>query len=144
MEVLKRIIKLSKSKETYYRKNGQDNAGLVVKLEPRGGYKSRTLLPITSETLEKASSPVNSTRKVDINSKDDHQHEHNWSNSGRKEYDKPIWNLRLGNFLEHPTEDDEEIIPEVLRKYYLDTFFNVCDICGAEKTNKRQDATRGL
>lgn len=38
-------------------------------------------------------------------------------------------NLRLGNFIEEP--EDDEIIPERLRQYYLNTYLNVCDICEA-------------
>jgi len=34
-------------------------------------------------------------------------------------------NLRLGNFME--AENEEEMIPERLRQYYLDTYLNVCD-----------------
>jgi len=37
-------------------------------------------------------------------------------------------NLRLGYFMEDPEEEDEEsVIPERLRQYYLDTYLNVCD-----------------
>ena len=35
-------------------------------------------------------------------------------------------NLRLGNFME---EEPDEVIPERLRQYYLDTYLNVCDTC---------------
>lgn len=38
-------------------------------------------------------------------------------------------NLRLGNFLESGESNEEELIPERLRLYYLDTFFNACDTC---------------
>lgn len=38
-------------------------------------------------------------------------------------------NLRLGNFLESGESNDEELIPERLRLYYLDTYFNSCDTC---------------
>ena len=38
-------------------------------------------------------------------------------------------NLRLGNFLESGESNDEELIPERLRLYYLDTFLNACDTC---------------
>lgn len=37
-------------------------------------------------------------------------------------------NLRLGNFMEGPQEE-EELIPERLRQYYLETYLNVCDTC---------------
>jgi len=37
-------------------------------------------------------------------------------------------NLRLGNFMEQP-HSEEELIPERLRQYYLDTYLNVCDKC---------------
>ena len=36
-------------------------------------------------------------------------------------------NLRLGNFIEEPDEEDDEVIPDRLRQYYLDTYLNVCD-----------------
>jgi len=35
-------------------------------------------------------------------------------------------NLRLGNFME-AENDEEDMIPERLRQYYLDTYLNVCD-----------------
>ena len=35
-------------------------------------------------------------------------------------------NLRLGNFIEEPEEEDE-VIPDRLRQYYLDTYLNVRD-----------------
>jgi hypothetical protein len=40
-------------------------------------------------------------------------------------------NLRLGNFMEagNGDQEDEDIIPERLRQYYLDTYLNVCDTC---------------
>ena len=39
-------------------------------------------------------------------------------------------NLRLGNFMEVQEEaDGDNIIPERLRQYYLDTYLNVCDSC---------------
>ena len=38
-------------------------------------------------------------------------------------------NLRLGNFMEEEQEEEDEIIPERLRQYYLDTYLNVCDYC---------------
>lgn len=40
----------------------------------------------------------------------------------------PYRNLRLGNFMEGP-EEEEELIPERLRQYYLETYLNVCDTC---------------
>ena len=41
----------------------------------------------------------------------------------------PYRNLRLGNFMEGPEEEDEELIPDRLRQYYLETYLNVCDTC---------------
>ena len=38
-------------------------------------------------------------------------------------------NLRLGNFIDSGESNDEELIPERLRMYYLDTYLNVCDTC---------------
>jgi len=39
-------------------------------------------------------------------------------------------NLRLGNFMEEQDEaEDDDIIPERLRQYYLDTYLNVCNYC---------------
>ena len=38
----------------------------------------------------------------------------------------PYRNLRLGNFME---EESDEVIPERLRQYYLETYLNVCDTC---------------
>lgn len=38
-------------------------------------------------------------------------------------------NLRLGNFIESGESNEEELIPERLRAYYLDTYLNVCDTC---------------
>ena len=38
-------------------------------------------------------------------------------------------NLRLGNFMEEPEDEDQDVIPERLRQYYLDTYLNVCDYC---------------
>lgn len=39
-------------------------------------------------------------------------------------------NLRLGNFMEQEEDNaEEDIIPERLRQYYLDTYLNVCDTC---------------
>jgi len=39
-------------------------------------------------------------------------------------------NLRLGNFMEEQEEaEGDDIIPERLRQYYLDTYLNVCDTC---------------
>lgn len=38
-------------------------------------------------------------------------------------------NLRLGNFMEEESTEDDELIPERLRQYYLDTYLNVCDTC---------------
>jgi len=40
-------------------------------------------------------------------------------------------NLRLGNFMEEQEEAEagDDIIPERLRQYYLDTYLNVCDTC---------------
>ena len=38
-------------------------------------------------------------------------------------------NLRLGGFLEsgkRPSGGSDELIPEVLRQYYLDTYLNTC------------------
>lgn len=50
-----------------------------------------------------------------------------------KRYDNnnppPYRNLRLGNFMEEEQEAGDEIIPERLRQYYLDTYLNVCDTC---------------
>lgn len=41
-------------------------------------------------------------------------------------------NLRLGNFMEMQEEaDGDDIIPERLRQYYLDTYLNVCNYCDA-------------
>ena len=38
-------------------------------------------------------------------------------------------NLRLGNFIENGESNDDELIPDRLRQYYLDTYLNVCDTC---------------
>jgi len=42
-------------------------------------------------------------------------------------------NLRLGNFMEvqEEAEGDDDIIPDRLRQYYLDTYLNVCNYCDA-------------
>ena len=41
-------------------------------------------------------------------------------------------NLRLGNFMEMQEEaDGDDIIPDRLRQYYLDTYLNVCNYCDA-------------
>lgn len=42
-------------------------------------------------------------------------------------------NLRLGNFMEDPSmAEEDEIIPDRLRQYYLDTYLNVCDTCESQ------------
>lgn len=38
-------------------------------------------------------------------------------------------NLRLGNFIDTGESNEEELIPERLRAYYLDTYLNVCHTC---------------
>jgi len=39
-------------------------------------------------------------------------------------------NLRLGNFMEAQNEpNNEEVIPDILRQYYLDTYLNSCGTC---------------
>jgi len=41
-------------------------------------------------------------------------------------------NLRLGNFMEMQEEaEGDDIIPDRLRQYYLDTYLNVCNYCDA-------------
>lgn len=55
-------------------------------------------------------------------------------------------NLRLGNFMEEPEANNEdEIIPERLRQYYLDTYLNVCDTCDSlDHCNPLSPIHRGM
>lgn len=50
-------------------------------------------------------------------------HAKRYENGGVPEYR----NLRLGNFMEE--NENEEVIPDLLRQYYLDTYLNACDTC---------------
>merc|ERR1712107_181662 len=47
-------------------------------------------------------------------------HANRYENGGVPEYR----NLRLGNFMEEDDAANEEVIPDLLRQYYLDTFLN--------------------
>lgn len=47
-------------------------------------------------------------------------HAKRYENGGVPEYR----NLRLGNFMEEDEAANEEVIPDLLRQYYLDTFLN--------------------
>jgi len=47
-------------------------------------------------------------------------HAKRYENGGVPEYR----NLRLGNFMEEDEATNEEVIPDLLRQYYLDTFLN--------------------
>ncbi len=61
-----------------------------------------------------------------------HHHAKRYESSGIPAYR----NLRLGNFMEpsnanrrRDDPEDDDIIPERLRQYYLDTYLNECDTC---------------
>lgn len=51
-------------------------------------------------------------------------HAKRYENGGVPEYR----NLRLGNFMEE-NEPTDDVIPDLLRQYYLDTYLNACDTC---------------
>jgi hypothetical protein len=54
-------------------------------------------------------------------------------------------NLRLGNFMEGENVSGGELIPEMLRQYYLDTFLGSCDTCeSATHVNPTSPIQRGM
>lgn len=54
-------------------------------------------------------------------------------------------NLRLGGFMERPQATGDEVIPDMLRQYYLDTYLNVCDTCESKThQNPTSPIQRGM